>query len=70
MNQLLIGRTCQHVAELCAVIVDNAYVFADDVVHLPVAVHVMEPVIDRKFLPFVVNELCLHLCIAMVFSLA
>ena len=56
-------------AELHAVIVDKAYVFDDYVVHLPVAVHIVEPVINREFLPSVVNDLGVHLCVARVLSL-
>src|SRR6266550_4961596 len=69
LEQFVKGRLCQHATELRAVIADQAYVFDDHVVHLPVSIHLVEPVVDRIFLSFLVNDFCLHLCVVTVFSL-
>jgi hypothetical protein len=60
---------CQHAAELRPVIVDQAYVFNDHVVYLPIAIHIVKPVIDGIFLSFAVNDSCGDFCVRTVGSL-
>src|SRR4029453_6541325 len=68
LKQLVKGGLCQHTAELRAVIADQAYVFDDHVVHLPVSIHLVEAVVEGIFLPGLVDDFCLHLCIVTVLS--
>lgn len=69
LKQLVKRGLCQHATELRAVIADQAYVFDDHVVHLPVAIHLVEPVVEGISLPGLVDDFCVHLCVVTVLSL-
>jgi hypothetical protein len=69
IDELRIGRLGQHAAELRSVIVDEADVLYDYVVHFPVASGIIQTVNDREFLTLVIDQLGGHLGKIFIHSL-
>src|SRR5439155_7400768 len=68
LNQLLVGGLGQNPIELRAVIIDQADIFDDHIGNLPVAIHLMEAIIDAVFLALFIYDFCADFGMVLILS--
>src|SRR5207249_257764 len=68
LNQLLVRGLGQNPIELRAVVIDQTDIFDGHIGNLPVAIHLMEAIIDTVFFAFFIYDFCADLSVVLILS--